>query len=89
MNGRQAAAAALVLALGLAAGGAARAQDAEAKKALERYRALRPTAEDLIMYRLDWAESFEAAKERAVKEKRPVLVVAIHARYGDLFTGHC
>ncbi len=81
-----AATAALALALAAAP---ARAQNEDAKKALERYRTLRPTADDLAMYRLDWAASLDEAKERAAREHRPIAVVAISARYGDLFTGHC
>ena len=67
----------------------AAAQDPAAAEVLNRYRALRPTGDDLAMYRLDWAASVDEAKERAAREDRPVLVLAIHARYGDFYTGHC
>ena len=78
------------LALALAAvTTAARAQNDEARQVLDRYRELKPTDDELAMYRLDWTNSLEAAKRRAAEENRPILVVAIHARYGDLFTGHC
>lgn len=78
----------LSLALALSALPAA-AQDDAAKQALARFQELRPTEADLAMYRLDWAGSLEEAKERAAKERRPIAVVSIFARYGDLFTGHC
>ena len=68
---------------------ATRAQTDEARQVLDRYRELKPTDDELAMYRLDWVNSLEAAKRRAAEESRPILVVAIHARYGDLFTGHC
>ena len=41
------------------------------------------------MYRLDWAASLEDARRRATRERRPVLLVIIHAQYGDLASGHC
>ena len=68
---------------------AAGAQTEDARQVLDRYRKLKPTDDELAMYRLDWVGSLEAAKRRAVEENRPILVFAIHARYGDLFTGHC
>jgi len=68
---------------------AASAQSPEARAILERYHALRPTAQDLAMYRLDWAASLKQALERGNKEKRPILLVIIHAQYGDLTSGHC
>lgn len=67
----------------------AAAQNADAKKALDRFRELRPGDDDLAMYRLDWAPTLEEARKRASKEKRPVLFVVIHAKYGDMVTGHC
>ena len=80
--------AALALALALAAAPAG-AQTDEAGQALDRYRALKPADDELAMYRLDWVGSLDAAKRRAAEENRPILVIAIHARYGDMFTGHC
>ena len=79
---------ALALALALAATPAG-AQTTEARQALDRYRALKPADDELAMYRLDWVDSLDAAKRRAAEENRPILVIAIHARYGDMFTGHC
>ena len=65
------------------------AQTEDARLVLDRYRELKPTDDELAMYRLEWVNSLAAAKRRAAEENRPILVVAIHARYGDLFTGHC
>ena len=79
----------LLLILLMATASIASAQDQEARSILERYDAFRPRARDLAMYRLDWAASLEEARERAAREKRPVLLVIIHAQYGDLFSGHC
>ena len=67
----------------------AAAQNAEASKALARYTELRPADKDLSMYRLDWAPDLAEAQMRASKEKRPVLLIVIHAKYGDMITGHC
>lgn len=67
----------------------AAAQDVEAQRTLARYTELRPGDKDLAMYRLDWAENLEAAQKRASSEKRPVLLIVIHAKYGDMITGHC
>ncbi len=68
---------------------AASAEDQAVKKALARYRDLRPSDEDLVMYRLDWEPDYDAALRRAAKEKRPVFVVVIYAKYGELYSGHC
>ncbi len=65
------------------------AQDAPAQEVLKRAEALRPGEEDFAMYRLDWADSLDAALARAAKENRPVALVIIHAKYGDLRSGHC
>ncbi len=68
---------------------AAHAQSDEARQALERFGSWRPSDQKLIMYRLDWAPSVKTAMERAARENRPVFIIAIHARYGDMFSGHC
>ena len=65
------------------------AQDSKVKSVLDRYADFRPAAKDLGMYRLDWAASLAAAQERALLENRPVCLVVIHARYGDITSGHC
>ena len=75
-------------ALALASLAAAVPED-EAERVLERYEELRPTEAELVIYRLDWAASLDEALKRSKKEKRPVLLVIIHARYGDITSGHC
>ena len=65
------------------------AQVADVKRILERYDELRPETSELGIYQLDWAASLEVALERAAKEDRPILLVIIHAQYGDIFSGHC
>lgn len=68
---------------------AACAQSDAAKRVLARYAELRPQDPALAMYRLDWAVSYDAARARASKERKPLLLVVIHAKYGDMITGHC
>jgi len=65
------------------------AQDSTVKSVLDRYADFRPAAKDLAMYQLDWAPSLAEAQKRALREKRPVFLVIIHAQYGDLTSGHC
>ena len=77
------------LALLLLAASFAPAQDSAVKSVLDRYADFRPAAKDLAMYQLDWAPSLEEAQKRALREKRPVFLVIIHAQYGDLTSGHC
>lgn len=67
----------------------ARAEGSSAADVLSRFQELRPTDDDLLMYRLDWASSFEEAQARSAKEHRPIFVVCISAHYGDLYSGHC
>ena len=56
---------------------------------LELYREKRPDARQLGVYRLDWADSIETALDRSRTEGRPVMLIVIHARYGDISSGHC
>ena len=56
---------------------------------LQRYQQKRPDARQLAMYRLDWADSIETALDRSRVEGRPVMLIVIHARYGDITSGHC
>ncbi len=71
------------------AGSTAWAQNAEVRQVLRAYEKMRPGDEALSMYRLDWEESLLMAQVRAIKENRPVCLVIIHARYGDITSGHC
>lgn len=75
--------------LALLLGCSSLAQSPEASDALERFARLRPGDADLAMYRLDWAEDLAAARKKAAAEQRPILLVVIHAKYGDMITGHC
>ena len=70
-------------------GGFVTAKDAGVGRILARYQAIRPATKDLGMYRLDWADSLDVALKRAAKENRPVCLIIIHAKYGDIASGHC
>ena len=74
---------------GLLLAGFSRAEDANARRILDRYEAIRPAEKNLGMYRLDWADSLAVALKRAAKEKRPVCLIVIHAKYGNITSGHC
>ena len=65
------------------------AEDRNAQRILDRYDVLRPATRDLVMYRLDWATSLDVALKRATRENRPVCLVIIFAKYGDMASGHC
>lgn len=67
----------------------ARAQSDAARRALEVFHATRPADADLGMYRLDWEPALPDALARAKAEHKPLCLVIIHAKYGDLFSGHC
>ena len=69
--------------------GFAGAEDGAVKRILKRYQAIRPAARDLGMYKLDWADSLDGALKRATKEKRPICLIIIHAKYGNIASGHC
>ena len=64
-------------------------EDIGVKHILARYQAIRPAVKDLGMYRLDWADSLDEALKRAAKNNRPVCIIIIHAKYGDIASGHC
>jgi len=65
------------------------AEDASVRKVLAKYHAMLPGDDELSMYRLDWEDSLQTAQQRALKEGRPICLVIIHARYGDITSGHC
>ena len=75
--------------VGLAIAGNAPSQDKQVQSILKKYDRLRPAARALGMYQLDWAETLKEAQTRAKREGRPIALVIIHARYGDLHSGHC
>lgn len=64
-------------------------QDSEASEILDRYESLRPTERELALFRLDWAATLHEAKERAVREGRPVFLISVENEHGGLYGGHC
>lgn len=64
------------------------AQDAAVQQVIEKVRALRPSDDELAIYRLAWAPTIKEAKARAAKEQRPIFLV-VTTNYGSLYTGHC
>lgn len=65
--------------------------DPAAERVLEKVRAARPTDEALAIYRHDWAPTWEEARTRAAKEKRPIFLVVNTNITGptNFYTGHC
>jgi hypothetical protein len=62
---------------------------ADVRKALDRFQAFRPDDRDLTIFQLDWAPTLKEARERAAKQKRPILLMVVTNSYGNLYTGHC
>jgi hypothetical protein len=58
-------------------------------RVLAKYDRIRPSEKELAMYRLDWADSLDDAQKRAAREGRPIVLIVIHAQYGDIHSGHC
>ncbi len=81
----------LGLALGLAIGatGALHAQELAVERVLTWYHLLRPPARDLAVYQLDWSNSIDQARKQAIAQQRPICLMIIHAKYGDIASGHC
>jgi len=65
------------------------AQNKDVDRIITRYKAIRPRAKDLTIYQLDWADSLEEALQRAASESRPIFLIIIQAKYGDISSGHC
>ena len=65
------------------------AQEIEVKEVWQRYQTLRPNAEQLAMYQLNWANSLDKALKKAANQNRPIFLIIIHARYGNIQSGHC
>jgi len=68
---------------------AAVASEPSVRQLLARYDTIRPDDDQLAMYRLDWVDSLADAQDLALLDNRPVCLVVIHARYGDITSGHC
>ena len=80
---------ATMMALLLCATGSLRAEDLAVERVLAWYHLLRPTEKDLAVYRLNWTGSLDEAQQRAAREGRPICLVIIHSKYGDIASGHC
>ena len=65
------------------------ADSSDVKGVLEKFESVRPQAAELVLYQLDWMPSLKAAKEKAAREERPILLVVVTNSFGDLYTGHC
>jgi hypothetical protein len=65
--------------------------DPAAARVLEKFRSARPSDESLAVYRHDWAPTWEEARARAEKEKRPIFLVVNTNISGptNFYTGHC
>jgi hypothetical protein len=79
----------LSLALLLSMAGSLRAEELEVERVLTWYHLLRPTAKELSIYQLDWSGSLDEARKRATREGRPICLVIIHSKFGDIASGHC
>ncbi len=73
----------------LLASSIASARDEQIDRILAKYDRIRPSERELAMYRLDWADSLGDALQRATREGQPILLIIIHAKYGDILSGHC
>ena len=81
---------ALGLALGLTLGATAlHAQELSVERVLTWYHLLRPPARDLAIYQLDWSNSIDQARKQAIAQQRPICLMIIHSKYGDIASGHC
>ena len=65
------------------------AEKSAVKSVLDKFESIRPQAADLALYQLDWEPTLQAAKERALKEQRPIFLVVVTNSFGDLYSGHC
>lgn len=65
--------------------------DPAAARVLEKVRAARPSDDALAVYRHDWAPTWEEARARALKEKRPIFLVVNTNISGptNFYSGHC
>jgi hypothetical protein len=81
---------AVLLTSGVLGGSAlATAQDGEVQRILDRYRSFRPADNDLAIFQLDWVPSLNEAREKAARERRPILLMVVTNSYGNVYTGHC
>jgi hypothetical protein len=80
----------LAVALMYAGAGQVAAPDAAVVATLQRFADVKPGAEALRFYSLDWVCSLGEAKQRAAAEKRPILVVLNTniTAHCNLYSGH-
>ena len=67
------------------------AQDRGAREILQKFEEVRPSAEDMAIYRHDWEATLAQAKVRAKKEGRPIFFIGNTNISGptNFYTGHC
>jgi hypothetical protein len=58
-------------------------------KVLDQFRAARPDVKSLAIFQLDWTPTLKAAKAKAAKEQRPILLIVVTNSFGDMHSGHC
>lgn len=65
--------------------------DPAVARVLEKVRAARPSDEALAVYRHHWEPTWEEARDRARKEKRPIFLVVNTNITGptNFYSGHC
>lgn len=78
------------LAFLLLAPGVLPSQDPAVAATLRRFEESRPGEKELAFYSLDWSPSLAAAKERAGKERRPILLIVNTniSAHCNLYSGH-
>ena len=80
---------ALALACAATCAAAQEAPDADGRRILEKFHALRPSVSDLAWYQLEWTASLKEAKAKAARDRRPICLLVCLNIYGNLYTGHC
>ena len=69
----------------------AHAQYMNVQKILDKFEEVRPSAEDMAIYRHDWVATLKQAKDRAKKEGRPIFFIGNTNISGptNFYSGHC
>ena len=65
------------------------ADQRDVQSILDKFQSVRPEAADLAIYELDWAPTLKAAREKAGREKRPILLIVVTNSFGNMQSGHC
>ncbi len=79
----------VVILLGTCTAAAQAAGLRDVQEVMEKYHSTLPQARELTVYQLDWAPTFQQAKERAAQEQRPIFLIVVTNSYGNIYTGHC